>query len=138
MTELAGGASPSEDPTSSGSTAMPPWVRRAIVFWWSILVGLWLLLIVARELRSLLVQIAVALFLSFALEPAVSALEDRCIKRGRGTLITLLAVLLAFGVFITLMGQLIANQLTDLADELPGYVRGGTAWVNDQFGTEIE
>lgn len=138
MTEPAGGASHSEDPTSSGSAAMPPWVRRAIVFWWSILVGLWLLLIVARELRSLLVQIAVALFLSFALEPAVSALEDRGIKRGRGTLIALLAVLLAFGVFITLMGQLIANQLTDLADELPGYVRGGTTWVNDQFGTEID
>lgn len=139
MTELAGDATPSQRGDETNTTAaMPPWVRRAIIFWWSILVTLWLLLIVARELRSLLVQFVVAVFLSFALEPAVSALESRGVKRGRGTLISLLGVFVAFGIFVTLMGQLIATQLTDLVDELPGYVRSGTAWANDRFGTEID
>lgn len=140
MTELAGGVSRSDSDARAtvDASSMPHWVRRAIVFWWSILVSLWLLLIVARELRSLLVQIAVAVFLSFALEPAVSALEDRGIKRSRGTLISLLGVMVAVGIFVTLMGQLIATQLTDLVDELPGYVRSGTAWANEQFGTEID
>lgn len=117
---------------------MPPWVRRAIVFWWSILVALWLTLLVARELRGLLIQVAVALFLSFALEPAVGALESRGVSRGRGTLISLVGVFIAFGIFLALMGQLIATQLTELAEELPGYVSSGTAWANEQFGTEID
>ena len=117
---------------------MPPWVRRAIVFWWSILVGLWLTLIVARELRSLLVQIAVAVFLSFALEPAVGFFVQRGIKRGQATLLSLLGVFIAFGVFVALMGQLIATQLTDLVDELPDYVSDGAEWANERFGSEID
>ncbi len=117
---------------------MPPWVRRAIVFWWSILVGLWLTLIVVRELRSLLIQVAVAVFLSFALEPAVGFLEQRGVKRGRGTLISLLGVFVAFGVFVTLMGQLIATQLTELVTDLPGYVSSGATWANERFGAEID
>ena len=36
-------------------TQIPAWVRRSIFLWWGILVTLWLLLVVARELRSLLV-----------------------------------------------------------------------------------
>lgn len=120
------------------STSMPPWVRRAIVFWWSILVGLWLTLLVARELRGLLIQLTVALFLSFALEPAVGWFEGRGMKRGRATLLSLLAFFVAFGVFVTLMGQLIATQLTELVEDLPGYVTSSTNWANDQFGTEID
>lgn len=126
------------DPIDDNTSSMPPWVRRAIVFWWSILVALWLTLLVARELRGLLIQVAVALFLSFALEPAVGALESRGVSRGRGTLISLVGVFIAFGIFLTLMGQLIATQLTELAEELPGYVSSGTAWANEQFGTEID
>lgn len=117
---------------------MPPWVRRAIVFWWSILVGLWLTLIVVRELRSLLVQVAVAVFLSFALEPAVGFLEARGVKRGRGTLVSLLGVFAAASVFVGLMGQLIATQLSDLAADLPGYVRRSTAWANERFRADID
>lgn len=140
MTELAGdtAGSRSADQANPDPSSMPPWVRRAIIFWWTILVALWLLLIVARELRSLLIQIVVALFLSFALEPAVSALEDRGVKRGRGTLISLLAAFVAFGIFATLMGQLVATQLADLVDQLPGYVQRGTAWANERFGTDID
>ncbi len=138
MTELAGVDHGPNHPEAAAESSMPPWVRRAIIFWWSILVGLWMLLIVARELRSLLIQVAVAVFLSFALEPAVSALEDRGVKRGRATLISLLGVFVAFGIFVTLMGQLIATQLSELVADLPGYVRSSTAWSNDRFGTEID
>ena len=133
-TEMAGDA-PAD---TAGDGSIPHWVRRAIVFWWSILVGLWLTLIVVRELRSLLVQIAVAVFLSFALEPAVGALEARGMKRGQATLVSLLGVFVSFGVFAALMGQLVATQLTELVDDLPGYVESGTNWANDQFGTEID
>ena len=139
MTDLAPDADAGDPrliPAETG--AMPIWVRRAIIFWWTILVGLWLLFIVTRELRSLLIQVAVAIFLSFALEPAVSALETRGVKRGRATLISLLAVFIAFGVFVALMGQLLATQLTELVDELPGYLRSGADWANSQFGTEID
>ena len=41
---------------------------------WLILVGLWATLMAVRQLRGLLIQIVLALFLSFAMEPAVDRL----------------------------------------------------------------
>ncbi len=117
---------------------MPPWVRRAIVLWWSILVGLWFALIVARELRGLLVQLTIALFLSFALEPVVDRLSRRGMSRGLATALSLLGLVVASTAFLAAMGQLVATQLTDLIDNLPGYLTSGQAFLLDRFGVEID
>ncbi len=116
---------------------MPTWVRRAIVLWWSILVGLWLSLIVARELRGLLVQLTIALFLSFALEPVVDRLSRRGMRRGVATALSLLALLVAALAFLGAMGQLVATQLTDLIKNLPGYLTSGQTFLLDRFGVEV-
>ncbi len=129
-------AAPTSDPPSG--TTIPPWVRRAIVMWWAILVGLWAALIVVRELRGLLIQIVLALFVSFALEPLVDRLHARGLRRGLATLISLLGVFLSFVVFLGLMGQLIATQLTDLVDELPDTLRSAEEWINDDLGFEFD
>ena len=60
---------------ASETTALPPWVRRAIL---SLLIGiasLWYLRGVVSALRPLLMVLLVSLFLSFALEPAVNRLQ---------------------------------------------------------------
>ncbi len=117
---------------------IPPWVRRAIFLWWTILVGLWLALIVAREIRGLLVQLALALFLSFALEPVVDRLGARGLRRGPATAVSLLVLFLATVLFFAAMGQLVATQLTDLVDNLPDYLRDGQSFLDRRFGIEVE
>lgn len=115
----------------------PPWVRRAIVWWWAIAAVLWLVLLLARELRSLLVQIVLALFLSFAIEPIVDRLEQRGIRRGIGTLVSLLLLVAAFVGFLAAMGSLIAEQLNTLIDELPAYITSAQGWLSDTVGVEV-
>ena len=117
---------------------MPPWVRRAIIFWWSILVGLWITLVIVRELRGLLIQLVLALFLSFAMEPLVDRLGRYGLKRGVATAVTMTATLAFFGAFLAAMGSLVAGQLRDLANDLPGYVLDAERWVEGQFGIEID
>ncbi len=119
------------------SNSVPPWVRRAIVLWWAILVGLWATLMVARELRSLLIQVVFALFLSFAMEPAVDRLGRFGLRRSAATAITMLAVIAFFAVFLTAMGSLVARQLRELAAELPSYVTSAESWAEERFGIQI-
>ncbi len=92
----------------------------------------------ADRLQSLLIQITLALFLSFALEPMVIKLEKRGVRRSIGAAISLLAVLIVFLVFAGLMGQLIATQLNDLIDELPAYLESGQKWAKSQFGIVVD
>ncbi len=115
----------------------PPWVRRAILTWWATGAGLWLLYFFARELRSLLVQVVLALFLSFAIEPIVDRLERRGVKRGVGTLAALLFVLLVLIAFMAAMGSLIADQLNQLIDDLPGYLTSTQGWLDDTLGIVV-
>lgn len=117
---------------------MPPWVRRAIFLWWGVFVVLWTALIVVRQTRGLLVQIVLALFLSFALEPLVDRLENRGWRRGTATGLALLAVVVAAIGFLAAMGQLVATQLNDLVDNLPGYIESGQTWLADDLGIEVD
>jgi predicted PurR-regulated permease PerM len=117
---------------------MPPWVRRAIIFWWVILVGLWAALAAARQLRGLLIQVVLALFLSFAMEPLVDRLARYGIRRSVGAGITMITVIVALLGFVTAMGSLVATQLRELAEDLPGYLTSAERWAEDRFGLQID
>ncbi len=123
---------------TSGPAQMPPWVRRAIIFWWVILVGLWAALSTARQLRGLLIQLVLAVFLSFAMEPAVERLGRYGIKRSIATAITMTITILFFLGFLTAMGSLVASQLRLLATDLPGYVTSAEEWAEVRFGVELD
>ena len=120
------------------SAQLPPWVRRAIIFWWVVLVGLWATLAAARALRGLLIQIVLALFLSFAMEPLVDRLGGYGIRRGLATAITMATTILALMVFLTAMGSLVATQLRELAEDLPGYVTSAEVWAEDRFNFDLD
>lgn len=125
-------------PTLPRSETMPRWVRQAILLWWAILVGLWSTLVITRQLRGLLIQLVLALFLSFAMEPLVDRLSARGLRRGLSTALTMVGVALFFGVFLTAMGSLVASQVRQLADDLPGYVTSAERWAENRFDVEIE
>ncbi|MEZ5228061.1 MAG: AI-2E family transporter [Acidimicrobiales bacterium] len=115
----------------------PPWIRRAIITWW--LTGLVLVLVVllVRELQSLLTQIVMALFLSFAIEPVVDKLERRGVRRSLASVLTLLGVVAAIIVFLAMMGTPIADQLNQLVDELPAYVESAQEWLDSTVGIQV-
>ena len=116
---------------------MPRWVPRAIGLAMLGVVGLataaWLL----ERLQSLLVVLLVSLFLSFAMEPAVNWLALRGWKRGLGTAVVFVAVVVAVGGFAAAMASVLADQITTLIDAAPGYLADIERWANDRFGIEL-
>lgn len=71
------------------------------------------------RLRELLITLMVALFVSFALEPAVHWLHQRGVRRGIGTWVVLLAGLALFGGFIAAMAPLVVDQARMLVQQGP-------------------
>lgn len=67
--------------------------------------------------REIFVPIALAILLSFVLAPPVERLESWRVPRGAAVPIVVLAAFLA----IFALGSLIASQVTQLAEGLPGY-----------------
>lgn len=119
------------------SGAVPAWVPRLVVLYFVGLaifsVSQWLL----GRLSSLLLDVVVALFLSFALEPAVNWLDERGWRRGVATAVAFLA-LLAFGaVFLSAIGAVVVGQVSQFIDQAPTYAEDLARWVNDRFGTNI-
>lgn len=117
---------------------MPRWVPRAIALFLGGLVLLAVLQWTFSRLRSLLVMLLVSLFLSFAIEPAVNRLAARGWRRGTATMSVFLLVLGAMGLFVMAMGSLVADQVTKLVDETPGYITQIETWLADKFDIEIE
>ncbi len=123
---------------SKSERDLPKLIRKAIFTWWGVLVGLWALLFLINKLDGLLIQILLALFISFALEPVVDRMEKRGISRGAATGLSLLALIVGALGFLAVIGDLVANQLTDLVDDLPGYMTSGQAWIENRFGIELQ
>jgi predicted PurR-regulated permease PerM len=117
---------------------MPSWVPRAIVFFFIGVVAVFALGWLLTRLQSLLVILLVSLFVSFALEPAVNWLERRGVRRGAGTAITFIAVIVSFGVFAFFMGRLFIDQITDLIERMPDYIVQVQDWANRTFDLELD
>ena len=117
---------------------MPPWIPRAILWFFgtglAIVVAWWLVV----RLRGLLVMLLVALFLSFALEPAVNWMAERGWRRGAATLTVMFVLLIAGAIFIWAMGAVLVNQVTDFVDEAPRYIEDAEDWFNDTFDADVD
>jgi predicted PurR-regulated permease PerM len=97
-----------------------PWLTpRRLANLVLVLVAAYAALTIIRALRGVLVMLAVSLFLSFAMEPAVQWLSRRGMRRGSATAVVfLIGILLTIG-FFALMLPLFISQLTDLARNVP-------------------
>ena len=117
---------------------MPPWIPRAILWFFgtglAIVVAWWLVV----RLRGLLVMLLVALFLSFGLEPAVNWMAERGWRRGAATLTVMFVLLIAGAIFIWAMGAVLVNQVTDFVDEAPRYIEDAEDWFNDTFDADVD
>lgn len=76
-------------------------------------------LVVIQALRGILVMLGVALFLSFAMEPAVQFLARRGWRRGLATAAVFLGVILVSLAALAAMVPLIIDQATGLVRSIP-------------------
>jgi predicted PurR-regulated permease PerM len=116
---------------------MPRWVPRAIALFFVGIVALATAVWLIGKLRDLLIMLLVALFLSFALEPAVNTLQARGWRRGSGTAVVFAVLFVAATLFVYAMGALLVDQVQHLVDEAPDYIADVEDWVNETFDAEL-
>lgn len=122
---------------SLGSRRLPPWFWRAAV---AVMVAVALFQFsryIFTQLSGLLLLLLVALFLSFAVEPAVDWLQDRGWRRSVATLFCFLVVFVGSGFFLFVMGGLVVDQVTELVNRAPTYLEDAASWINGTFNTEL-
>jgi predicted PurR-regulated permease PerM len=101
---------------------VPRWIVRLVV---ALVVGvavIYIAGIAVSKLRDLLIATVAALFVSFALEPAVNFLVRHGWKRWVATIVVVFSVLILLGVFIASMVPLIIDQVQQLIADVPSWI----------------
>lgn len=90
-----------------------------------------------RQVKDLLIWVVVALFASFALEPAVGYLAKRGMRRGLATGLILLSVIVIGVVMVALMIPLVVEQLRALIEAAPDILRTISESTKRWFGLDV-
>ena len=90
---------------------LPAWVPRATLLAVAALFGILITRFLVHRLQSLILMVVVALFLSFALEPAVTWLAARGWRRGAATSVVMLGLPLGGGVLVGAMVPKLVQQV---------------------------
>jgi predicted PurR-regulated permease PerM len=117
---------------------MPAWVPRAIALFFAAATGLLVARWMLAELQSFLVIVVVALFLSFALEPAVTWLSSHGVRRGLATGMVMVGGFLAFVGFMVLLGSVLFGQVSEFIEDLPDRVERIEVELNERFDLELD
>ena len=111
------------------------WVfRTVILFTAAALLGLW----VFQQNISFILLLLLALLFAVAMEPGVSALSARGMKRGGATGVTMLGITLIAAAFIALFGGILFAQASSLISDLPNLVTDVTKWINTTFNQNLD
>ncbi|MFF5253222.1 AI-2E family transporter [Streptomyces leeuwenhoekii] len=116
---------------------MPRWLPRAMVLALALYavfqLGSWAF----HQLIGLLINILIAFFLALAVEPAVSWMAARGMRRGLATGLVFLAVMIVAAGFVTLLGSMLAGQIIKMVEGFPDYLDSVINWVNTHFHTDL-
>lgn len=123
--------------TSTSDKSMPKWVPRAIAVFFVAQLLYQATIGILISLRGFLLTIVVALFLSFAIEPAVNALARRGMKRGPATALVFLIMIVLVGIFMFAIATLVIDQTAKLSNNAPDYVESAQDFFNDTFNIHI-
>ncbi|MFI6207546.1 AI-2E family transporter [Streptomyces sp. NPDC051041] len=131
------GPRPPAPGTAGPDARMPRWLPRALVLALALYavfqLGSWAF----HQLTGLLINILIAFFLALAIEPAVSWMAARGLRRGLATGIVFLAVMIASAGFVTLLSSMLAGQIITMVENFPAYLDSVINWVNIHFNTEL-
>ncbi|MDF3302612.1 AI-2E family transporter [Streptomyces tropicalis] len=121
-----------------GPTArMPRWLPRAMVLALALVASFQLGSWAFHQLTGLLINILIAFFLALAIEPAVSRMAARGMRRGLATFLVFLGLAIAVAGFVTLLGSMLAGQIIKMVEGFPAYLDSLIHWVNTTFRTEL-
>ncbi|MFC8246153.1 AI-2E family transporter [Streptomyces chartreusis] len=117
---------------------MPRWLPRSMVLA-LLLVGVFQLGSWAfHQLLGLLINILIAFFLALAIEPAVSRMAARGVRRGLAAFLVFLGLVVAASGFVTLLGSVLAEQVIKIVEDFPAYLDSVINWVNAHFNTDLK
>ncbi|MFJ4006681.1 AI-2E family transporter [Streptomyces sp. NPDC090023] len=116
---------------------MPRWLPRAMVLALTLValfqLGSWAF----HELTGLLLNILIAFFLALAIEPAVSRMSARGMRRGLATFLVFLGLAVVTAGFFTLLGSMLAGQIIKMIEGFPEYLDSVINWVNQTFHLKV-
>lgn len=124
-------------PQGAGADRMPTWIPRLLLLTVLTFFAAYAGFSLFRRLRDLFVWLAAALFLSFALEPAVNWLVQRGWRRGAASALVLFGFLLVVIVLIAAMVPLVIAQVEELIDRAPGWLEQASVYTERWFGIEL-
>ncbi|MEU6381215.1 AI-2E family transporter [Streptomyces sp. NPDC046909] len=129
---------PPADSPAGASARMPRWLPRAVVLvlalYATFQLGTWAF----HQLTGLLINILIAFFLALAIEPAVSWMASRGVRRGLGTFLVFFGVLIVSAGFVALLGTMLANQIIKIVEDFPAYLDSVINWINTHFHTDLK
>jgi predicted PurR-regulated permease PerM len=90
-----------------------------------------------REGGGVLFIVLMAWFAAIAMAPVVAWLS-RYMKRGVATLLVMVSFILFAAFFLLAFGNLLVDQLVELAQAVPGVITEALRWANERLGTDYE
>ncbi|MEH0547339.1 AI-2E family transporter [Streptomyces sp. NPDC054884] len=130
------GPPPVEDGAAHGAR-MPRWLPRAMVLALALIAAFQLGTWAFHQLIGLLINVLIAFFLALAVEPAVSRLAARGMRRGFATFLVFFGLLIVVAGFFTLLGSMLAGQIIKMIEGFPDYLDSVINWINTTFHTEL-
>lgn len=116
---------------------MPSWIPRVLLL--VVLTYFLALLALAafRQLRNIILWLIAALFLSFALEPAVNWLAARGWRRGTATAVVILGLAVLALVAVAAMVPLVVDQVQELIRRVPDWLDQISVYTRQWFDVEL-
>jgi predicted PurR-regulated permease PerM len=134
----APGEGPPPTPAEAGSGRMPPWIPRLLLLIVLTAFAAYAALLLLRRLRDVILWLITALFLSFALEPAVNWLvRRRGWPRGAATGVVLFGLAAILLVTVAAMVPLVIDQVQQLVTRVPGWLEEASVYTKRWFNIEL-
>jgi predicted PurR-regulated permease PerM len=122
---------------SADATTLPPWIPRLLLAVVITVFAAYAAFSLIRRLSHLLLWLVAALFLSFALEPAVNWLVARGWKRGVAAAVVLFGLGLLGLIGVALMVPLVIDQVQELIARIPGWLDQASVYTERWFDTKL-
>lgn len=116
---------------------MPRWLPRAMVLALALVAVFQLADWAFHQLLGLLINILIAFFLALAIEPAVSRMAARGMRRGLAAFLVFLGLVVVSAGFVTLLGSMLAEQVVKIVEDFPAYLDSVINWINTHFNTKL-
>jgi predicted PurR-regulated permease PerM len=124
-------------PRDPEAARMPAWIPRLLLLIVFTVFAAYAAFSLFRRLRDLVLWLITALFLSFALEPAVNWLVGRGWRRGSATALVLFTLVFIGVVMVALMVPLVIDQVQELIGRLPGWLEDASVYTERWFDVEL-